>query len=160
VTVEPETGRAIESDSAEQTVRLGEALGEVCRIGDVILLEGPLGAGKTVFAKGVARGLGIDRVVRSPSFIILSRYPGPVPLVHLDLYRVDGETAIEELGLDEQREEGVLLVEWGEKLAGRWPDVIHIRFDEAGEVRRRLVIMSGGEESPRRVDEWLERCQP
>jgi tRNA threonylcarbamoyladenosine biosynthesis protein TsaE len=102
--------------------------------------------------------MGIDRVVRSPSFIILSRYPGPVPLAHLDLYRVDGEAAIDDLGLDEQREEAVLVVEWGEKLAGRWSDVIRIRLDETAADGRRLVTTAGGEESRRRVEDWLERC--
>jgi tRNA threonylcarbamoyladenosine biosynthesis protein TsaE len=159
VTATSQTEPSLDSHSPEDTVRLGIALGEVCRSGDLILLVGPLGAGKTCFAKGVARGMGIDRVVRSPSFIILSRYEGQLPLAHLDLYRIEGEAAIDELGLDEQLEDAVLLVEWGEKLAGRWEDSVRIRFEETGETARRLVIDSSGEEPRRRVEEWRERCR-
>lgn len=101
------------------TEALGAALAPVLRAGDVVALCGPLGAGKTRFVAGLARGLAVAARVRSPSFTLVNEYRGRVPLVHLDLYRLERPDA-EELGLEEYAERGALAVEWGEKLPAAW----------------------------------------
>lgn len=104
------------SSSEAQTRALGERLGAELRGGEIVLLCGDLGAGKTVFAKGVAAGLGVQAEVVSPTFTMAVRYEGRLPLVHYDLYRVRGARELEELGFlagDDARE--VTLVEWGDR---------------------------------------------
>jgi tRNA threonylcarbamoyladenosine biosynthesis protein TsaE len=104
------------STSEEETRALGERLARTLTGGEVVLLCGDLGAGKTVFAKGVARGLGVEAEVVSPTFTMAVRYEGRLPLVHYDLYRVRGARELEELGFlagDDARE--VALVEWGDR---------------------------------------------
>lgn len=105
------------SASPEATERLGAALASAIEEGDVIALSGALGAGKTCFVTGVARGLSAKTRVRSPSFTLVNEYRGRVLLLHLDLYRIEPMDA-GALGLEEQRERGALVVEWGEKLPG------------------------------------------
>ena len=103
------------SRSVEATERAGEALAQGLEVGDVIALMGPLGAGKTRLVAGIARGLGCRGGVRSPTFTLILEYPGRLTLAHADLYRVEaGEVST--LGLEEHRERGALVVEWGEKL--------------------------------------------
>jgi tRNA threonylcarbamoyladenosine biosynthesis protein TsaE len=103
------------SASVEETERLGEALAPALAPGDVLVLSGPLGSGKTRLVAGLARGLAAAARVRSPSFTLLNEYRGRIPLFHLDLYRLErGET--DGLGLEELLEQGALAVEWGEKL--------------------------------------------
>jgi tRNA threonylcarbamoyladenosine biosynthesis protein TsaE len=101
--------------SAEETERLGEGLAGGLAAGDVLVLSGPLGAGKTRFVAGLARGLGARSRVRSPSFTLLNEYRAALPLFHLDLYRLEG-AEVDGLGLEEALEQGVLAAEWGEKL--------------------------------------------
>ncbi len=87
-----------------------------------MLLIGPLGAGKTTLAKGIARGLGIEEEIVSPTYTIVCEYPGAKPLHHIDLYRVEGREQVESLGLDDILcADGVSLVEWGEKLPADFP---------------------------------------
>src|SRR4051794_38601337 len=92
----------IVSHSAEQTRRLGTHLGTLLRAGDLVLLEGEFGSGKTTFAQGIARGLGLDaRYVNSPTFTLINEYRGGrLPLAHIDLYRLDDEEQIATLGLE------------------------------------------------------------
>jgi tRNA threonylcarbamoyladenosine biosynthesis protein TsaE len=112
----------LHSKSPEETLALGERLGAriagAARDGAVVLLEGPLGAGKTVLAKGIARGLGVTDQVISPTYTIISEYSaGTIRLYHVDLYRIEGRDQMENLGLEDiLRGNGVVLVEWGEKL--------------------------------------------
>ena len=110
------------SNSPEETRRLGMQLAEELRPGDVIMLEGPLGAGKSEFARGVAKGLGVRETVTSPSFTILNVYEsGRIPLYHFDWYRLESEEELYELGLDEYLGgAGAALVEW----PGRCPDAL------------------------------------
>ena len=105
------------STSAEETRKLGERLAEELRPGDVILLEGPLGAGKSEFARGVARGLGVTETVTSPSFTILNVYTsGRIPLYHFDWYRLESSEELYEMGMDEYLGgEGAAAVEWPER---------------------------------------------
>jgi tRNA threonylcarbamoyladenosine biosynthesis protein TsaE len=102
------------SCAAEADTRaVGRRLAALLRPGDVILLAGDLGAGKTVFASGIAEGLGVDDQVVSPSFVLTRRYRGLVPMIHADLYRVGSSGEVEDLDLVGEASDGVLVVEWG-----------------------------------------------
>jgi tRNA threonylcarbamoyladenosine biosynthesis protein TsaE len=104
------------SKSAAATARLGRALGRALRGGEVLALVGPLGSGKTTLARGVAAGLGVSGRVRSPSFTLVSRLGGRLPLFHMDLYRLEGAVNLEELGWGEADDgRAVAIVEWAEK---------------------------------------------
>jgi tRNA threonylcarbamoyladenosine biosynthesis protein TsaE len=103
------------SRSLGDTESIAAALAHGLEVGDVVALSGPLGAGKTRFVAGVARALGVPTPVRSPSFTLVNEHHGRITLFHADLYRLESGEA-EGLGLDEHRERGVLMVEWGEKL--------------------------------------------
>ncbi len=91
-------------------------LGERLRAGDVVLLTGELGAGKTTFVRGVAQGTGSRAPVASPTFQLIRVYPGRVQLAHVDLYRVESSTELRDLGLEELAEQGAVVVEWGDRL--------------------------------------------
>lgn len=100
----------------DDTVALGERLATLLRPGDLIILTGDLGAGKTTFTRGLAAGLGVEGRVSSPTFIIARVHPGPVPLVHVDAYRLTDLAEVDDLDLDSDLEESVTVVEWGEGL--------------------------------------------
>ena len=125
-------------NDAEATRALGSRLGEVLERGDVVALEGPLGSGKTVLAAGILSALGFAGDVPSPSFPIAIPYDPPLvrlPVLHVDLYRVERDDEIEELGLDDARAEGALIVEWPERLG---------RQASAEALRLTLVVHSDG----------------
>jgi tRNA threonylcarbamoyladenosine biosynthesis protein TsaE len=108
-----------------------------------VLLSGELGAGKTAFVRGLARGLGSDPgEVASPTFVLLTTYPGRVPLHHADLYRLAGDGDEGELGLEElPGPAAVLAIEWAERLRDPWwPRVHRVRLEHAGEDHRRVTI--------------------
>ena len=104
------------SNSPGETEEAGAGLGERLRAGDVVLLTGELGAGKTTFVRGVARGTGSKAPVASPTFQLVRIYPGRVQLAHVDLYRVENSAELRELGLDELAGDGAVVVEWGDRL--------------------------------------------
>ena len=109
-------------DDAEATRALGIRVGQILERGDVVALEGPLGSGKTVLAAGVLAALGFSGDVVSPSYPIAIPYGSPlvrIPVLHVDLYRIEREDEIEELGLDDARSEGALIVEWPGWLGSR-----------------------------------------
>ena len=134
----------IESRSVEQTLELGRALGESCRGGEVIALIGELGSGKSLFTKGLAAGLGIDRPdhVTSPTFVIINEYPGRLRLYHVDAYRLGGADDLDALGIEEIIESGgVVAIEWADRVSDCIPsEAITIRIDITGDSRRRLII--------------------
>jgi len=110
------TGIKLISRSQEQTQRLGTRLGELAQAGDVILLTGNLGSGKTCLTQGIAWGLGVKEYAFSPSFVIIREYHGRLSLYHIDFYRLDRIEEIADLGLDEYLYgKGVCVVEWAEK---------------------------------------------
>jgi tRNA threonylcarbamoyladenosine biosynthesis protein TsaE len=130
------------SRSAAETERLGESLAPILETGDLVALVGELGAGKTRFVTGLARGLACGARVRSPSFAITNEYHGRLLLLHLDLYRLtpaDTET----LGLEEYLERGVVVVEWGDRLPARHlAEALLLRFE--GEDETRVVTATAG----------------
>lgn len=132
--------------SPEQTLALGKRLGEIARPGDVILLVGKLGAGKTCLTQGIARGLGIDDYAASPSFVLVRELYGRLPLYHMDFYRLDNIEEIAELGLDEYfYGRGVSVVEWAEKaLSLLPPENLLIEMEYIDESERRLRLKPSG----------------
>jgi tRNA threonylcarbamoyladenosine biosynthesis protein TsaE len=124
--------------TAEATDKAGRALAAQLRAGDVILLEGGLGAGKTTLARGLLRGLGFAGDAPSPTFAILQGYEPPetaLPLAHVDLYRIEEPGELEELGLDDWLEGGALVIEWPDRLDGLYGGsalLIHITVADDG----------------------------
>ena len=110
--------------SAEETAALAEAVGSLLRAGDFVVLAGELGAGKTVFAKGLARALGVTEPVVSPTFTIVREYAGRLPLAHVDVYRLGQLQELHDLGFDELvGGPGVTVVEWGDRIGALLPAV-------------------------------------
>ena len=101
-------------------------LGERLQAGDIVLLTGELGAGKTTFVRGVARGTGSSADVASPTFQLVRIYPGRVQLAHVDLYRVESNAELRDLGLDELADRGAVVVEWGDRLDVDGAERVHI----------------------------------
>jgi tRNA threonylcarbamoyladenosine biosynthesis protein TsaE len=130
------------SRSEEDTAAIGRELAASLSAGDVVLLIGDLGAGKTALVRGLAEGLGVPADdVSSPTFTLVQEYRGGrLPLFHVDLYRLDDPREIDDLGLDEIAEEGVLAIEWAERHPRPPRDVIRIRIEHAGDMARRIVI--------------------
>ena len=115
--------------SAAETEAAGERLARRLSPGDVLLLEGPLGSGKTTFVRGLARGLGVAGHVSSPTFQLVRVYEGKVALAHADLYRLDDPAAaLADLGLEELLDRGAAVIEWGDRLC--WPGAARVRFEE------------------------------
>ena len=121
----------IRTSSPEETQRLGRAIGEQARAGDVYLLSGPLGAGKTCLTQGIAWGLGVEGYARSPTFVLMTRHQGRLTLYHLDLYRIDHAQEAWDLGLEEQLYgDGVCAVEWADRAEEVFPqDSLWIALD-------------------------------
>ncbi len=131
-----------------ETQALGERLAEELQAGDVLLLVGELGTGKTCFARGVARGLGVREKLTSPTYTLLREYRGRLPLVHLDAYRLEGPLDLFDLGVEEYLEgDGVLVVEWADRAKGFFrPPYLEVRFAYGGgEEERHIVILPRGE---------------
>jgi len=134
------TLRVVETASEGETFALAREVAASLRPGAVLLLRGELGAGKTAFVRGLADGLGVaEEDVSSPTFTLVQHYRGRMPLVHADLYRITS-AEVDDLGLDELGEDGVLAIEWADKLGhppagSRW-----ILFEDLGDDRRRITI--------------------
>jgi tRNA threonylcarbamoyladenosine biosynthesis protein TsaE len=129
----------------EETSAAGEALGRDLKPGDVVLLFGDLGAGKTAFVRGMARGVGADPDdVSSPTFTIVQEYAGrSATLYHVDLYRLES-AEIDDLGLDDLvSSDGIVAIEWAERWKGRPDDVTEVRLEHRGEDRRAIDIRPG-----------------
>jgi tRNA threonylcarbamoyladenosine biosynthesis protein TsaE len=128
--------------SEEETAAVGRDLAASLRADDVVLLYGDLGAGKTVFVRGLAEGLGVNRdEVSSPTFTLIQEYRGGrLVLFHVDLYRLDDPREIDDLGLDEIAADGVLAIEWADKHPLPPQRFVRVSIEHAGETQRRVVI--------------------
>ena len=128
-----------------ETQQLGGIIGKLAQAGDIVLLSGPLGAGKTCLAQGIARGLGVKEATASPSYVILREFAGRLPLYHMDLYRLEFNE-IGELGLDDYLYgSGVCVIEWAEKGMPLMPaEHLLLNLAYAGEERRSIEIASVG----------------
>jgi len=120
--------------SPAETEAFGERFGKRLRVGDMVLLTGELGAGKTTFVRGVARGTASVAPVASPTFQLVRVYPGKVQLAHIDLYRIETPSELGDLGLDELLDQGAVVVEWGDRLDA--PDAAVIELEHLGGERR------------------------
>jgi tRNA threonylcarbamoyladenosine biosynthesis protein TsaE len=128
-----------------ETSQFAERLAEFLKPGDVIALEGDLGAGKTTFTKGLAKGLEVKKTVNSPTFTIIKEYRGRLPLYHMDVYRV--ADAYEDLGFDEYFEgEGVTVVEWAHLIEEQLPaELLTIYLYHQGQHQRKIVLKPKGQ---------------
>lgn len=134
--------------SPEETARIGRMLGLLLRAGDIVCLQGELGAGKTCFAQGVARGMGIEGPVTSPTFTLVNEYHGDLTLYHLDVYRLNGSGEMDDLGYEEFfYGDGVTLVEWAERVREVLPserlEILIDRVAEGDEFRELRMIPWG-----------------
>ncbi len=144
-----------ESVSEESTMQLGRKLALWLKAGDVVALYGELGAGKTCLVRGLAKGLGIaEGQVASPSFSLINEYPGPIPLFHVDCYRLQLDEEIEELGLEEYFDgPGITIIEWAERIKELPDDRLDIGFSILDETRRHIQIKACGEMVRRMIEE-------
>jgi len=136
------------TESPDETLRLGRLLGEILPPGSFVALVGSLGAGKTLLAKGIVGGLGVEdeREVTSPSFVLVNEYRGRIPIFHLDLYRLESFAAVEGIGWDEfVCGPGVTLVEWADKVKEDLPEErVEVQMQWVGEEKRKLVFCGKG----------------
>lgn len=133
---------SIELPDETATVALGRRIASGLRAGDAVLLTGELGAGKTALARAILRSLGVAEHVPSPTFTLVQAYDTSALVVrHFDLYRIEAENELDELGLDDALGEGAALIEWPERAAGRLPpDALRVELTVAGEALRRAKV--------------------
>lgn len=151
------TGQKYVSPAVKVTHQLGAALGRVLQRGDVIALQGDLGAGKTNFVQGIAQGLGITEDVNSPTFILANEYPGGrLPLYHIDAYRVESAQEAVGFGLEDYLEgDGVTIIEWAERVRAALPsDILWIELEYVSENERSLSISALGTRSTQLLADW------
>jgi tRNA threonylcarbamoyladenosine biosynthesis protein TsaE len=125
--------------SPAETEAAGEQFGERLAPGDLVLLKGDLGAGKTTFVRGLMRGVGSPAHVASPTFQLVRVYPGRVQIAHVDLYRLEDGADLVDLGLEELLDQGAVVVEWGDRLEA--PEAALLSIEHLGGDRRRLRLM-------------------
>lgn len=136
----------ITTDSPDETETLGRRLAGVLRPGDIVLMTGSLGCGKTVLAAGIADGLGVDEPVVSPSFVLVKEYKGFLPLVHADVYRLSSTNEFEDLELVTMARDGVLLIEWGNAVEHTLPaDHLVVDIAITGESTRMVRLIAKGD---------------
>jgi tRNA threonylcarbamoyladenosine biosynthesis protein TsaE len=149
----PDPIATTQTESVDATKALGYRLGAAARAGDVFALVGRLGAGKTHLVKGIAMGLGVgnDRTVNSPTFIIVNEYAGRVPIHHLDAYRLNAATELLDLGFEDMcAGNAVVIVEWADRVPAALPaDTAWITITVAGETARRFELTGAGEPARR-----------
>lgn len=151
----------IVSHSPEYTKSIGEEIGREVHKGSVIALCGNLGTGKTVFAKGIAAGLGVEAIVTSPTFVIINEYEGRHPFYHMDIYRLTAPAEMIGLGYEEYfYSDGVTAVEWAQKIDGLLPEeYLRVEFEFMGESDREIIFIPFGQKYVQLVErlrKWSE----
>lgn len=154
----------VRTKSPEQTMHLGQICGQWLTQGTVIALMGDLGTGKTVFAKGVAKGVGVadEREVTSPSFVLVNEYQGRFPVYHVDLYRLHQARELEDLGWEELiSTPGVTMIEWAEKALKFLPlERMEVHFEWMSAVERKLIFIGKGHKAQGLVqtlgEKWIK----
>ena len=141
---------AVRCPTEADTIALARKLAPAIRPGDVVLLAGGLGSGKTLFTSGLASGLGVEETVVSPSFVLVRQYrSGFLPLIHVDVYRLGSLNEFDDLDVFEMAAEGVLVIEWGDAVESALPsDLLRIEFAVEGDESRTLTIQD---------DSWADR---
>ena len=151
--------------SPEETAHLAGTIGKIIREGTVICLDGELGVGKTLFVRALARTLGVESDVTSPTFNLMNIYEAACPIVHFDLYRITSEEELEDIGFYEYAEatEGIVLIEWAEKFPDAMPaDHLSVRIEALNDEERQFTFVAKGKKS-RALLEELKRivdCEP
>lgn len=149
------SARVVESGSSEETERIGQRLGALLREGDLVLLDGELGAGKTCLTRGIARGVGADAgAVSSPTYVIAQEYSGNTfTLVHVDAYRLSDDDDLESVGAEVGGDGTAVVIEWASRLWVTPPaGALLVRIEHAGDSARRLT-MSGDERWTQRLND-------
>ena len=146
---------ALTTKSADETQAFGQRIGEMLEPGDLLLLRGTLGAGKTTLTQGIAWGAGVTEYAHSPTFVLVNEYQGRIPIYHLDLYRFAGEDAVadlsevEDLGINEMLERGACIVEWAERAVSAFADDhIEIALAEGATLDERLITLTAHGDRP------------
>jgi tRNA threonylcarbamoyladenosine biosynthesis protein TsaE len=153
----------LRSESPQQTLLFGRALGETLHAGDVVAISGPLGAGKTQLVKGIAQGLGVagDEPVVSPTFVLVREYRGRTKLYHLDAYRLSGANELLALGLEEMQQEpdAVIVIEWADRVPEAIPPEA-LRLEHVSPTSRRVRVAVAERRRRRELTQRLRECCP
>lgn len=132
----------VTTNSEIETFALGKKIAASLQPGTFVLLHGDLGAGKTAFVRGMAAGLGAHPDdVSSPTFVLIQQYKGRLPLVHVDLYRLESGAAVDDLGLEEMASGAVVAIEWAERLPGPLDGSVSVRIEDLGGNSRRIAVL-------------------
>ena len=142
--------------SPEETAHLAGTIGKIIHEGTVICLDGELGVGKTLFVRALARTLGVESDVTSPTFNLMNIYEAACPIVHFDLYRITSEEELEDIGFYEYAEatEGIVLIEWAEKFPDAMPaDHLSVRIEALNDEERQFTFVAKGKKSRALLEE-------
>lgn len=149
----------IELNSLDDTKEFGESLGKRLKKGDILCLNGDLGAGKTTLTKSIGIGLGVEEYITSPTFALINEYRGNLPVYHFDVYRLENVDELDDLGFDEYFfGEGVCIIEWAEKIEKMLPkEIIVLDIGKGETVDKRIVSISGKGNRYKEVLEEMKR---
>lgn len=132
------------SHSVEQTEEFAEEFSKNLNGNEIIAMYGELGAGKTAFARGLARGLGVEDAVSSPTFAIVNEYQGVYPIYHFDMYRIESWNDLDSIGFFDYIDNGVIIIEWSENIEGALPDdIIRIAINKTEDENERIIRIEG-----------------
>lgn len=132
------------SHSVEQTEEFAEEFSKNLNGNEIIAMYGELGAGKTAFARGLARGLGVEDSVSSPTFAIVNEYQGVYPIYHFDMYRIESWNDLDSIGFFDYIDNGVIIIEWSENIEGALPDdIIRININKTSNENERIIRIEG-----------------
>ena len=148
----------IKLNSLRETEQFGEKLGKVLKKGDILCLNGDLGAGKTTLTKSIGLGLGVEEYITSPTFSLINEYRGNLPVYHFDVYRLENVDELDDLGFDEYFfGEGVCIIEWAEKIENMLPkEIIVLSIEKGQAIDKRIVSITG---KGKRYKEVLEEMK-